>query len=63
MHEMVARDGVVSFRRALSLEEWQRVAGKGAFVSDVGSGRLVVERLKIDEIHSEKSPQSDHNAP
>jgi len=45
MNETIAQDGVVSFRRALSLEEWKLLAGE-AKVIDVGRGRLVVERLK-----------------
>jgi SAM-dependent methyltransferase len=45
MNETIAHDGVVSFRRALCLEEWKLLAGE-AKVIDVGSGRLVVERLK-----------------
>lgn len=49
MEEMVKRDGVVSFRRALSVEEWgQRCveAGVDAEVRDLGMGRVGVERLK-----------------
>jgi len=45
MNETIAHDGVVSFRRALSLEEWKLLAGE-VKVIDVGRGRLVVERLK-----------------
>jgi len=46
---MVRHDGAVSFRRALSLSEWQarlRDAGVAGEVKDVGLGRLCVERLK-----------------
>ena len=46
MNETIAHDGIVSFRRALSVEEWQRLAGQ-AKVTGVGKGRLVVERLKM----------------
>jgi len=45
LDRMVAADGVVSFRRGLSLEEWKRISGE-AQVTDTGLGRLVVERLK-----------------
>ena len=44
---MVSHDAVVSFRRALSLEEWKNLAGEDPSVRDTGLGRLVVERLKL----------------
>ena len=47
--EMVKHDGDISFRRALSLSEWQErlnEAGVEGVVKDVGLGRLCVERLK-----------------
>jgi len=43
---MIARDGVVSFRRAMSVEEWTALVGE-ARVLDVGMGRVVVERLRL----------------
>jgi len=46
---MVKHDGVISFRRALTMEEWRErceQAGVDARVVDVGLGRLCVERLK-----------------
>ena len=47
MEEMVARDGVVSFRRALSVGEWERLGLEvGAEVKDFGMGRVGVERLR-----------------
>jgi SAM-dependent methyltransferase len=45
MDRMVAHDGAVSFRRALSIEEWQAISS-AALVRNAGRGRLVVERLK-----------------
>jgi len=47
---MVKHDGAVSFRRALTMEEWRErgaQAGVDARVVDVGLGRLSVERIKI----------------
>jgi len=47
---MVKHDGAVSFRRALSMEEWRErcaQAGVDARVIDVELGRLCVERMKI----------------
>jgi SAM-dependent methyltransferase len=47
---MVKHDGVVSFRRALTMEEWREhceQAGVDACVVDAGLGRLCVERIKI----------------
>jgi SAM-dependent methyltransferase len=47
---MVKHDGVVSFRRALTVEEWRERCAEAsveADVWDVGLGRLCVERLKI----------------
>ena len=49
MDEMVARDGAVSFRRALSLEEWTELAIE-AKVADAGMGRLTVEHLKLRSV-------------
>ena len=49
MDEMVATDGAVSFRRALSVEEWSRrcvEADVEASVKDLGVGRVGVERFK-----------------
>ena len=46
--EMVKYDGVISFRRALSLEDWRQrcsEAGVQATIRDVGIGRLCVEHL------------------
>jgi hypothetical protein len=45
MDEMVAADGAVSFRRALSVEEWSRLCA-GAEAKDLGMGRVGVERFK-----------------
>jgi len=45
---MVKHDGAVSFRRALTMEEWRErcaQAGVGASVVAVGLGRLCVERM------------------
>jgi hypothetical protein len=47
---MVKHDGAVSFRRALTMEEWSErceQAGVDARVVDVGLGRLCVQRLKL----------------
>ena len=47
---MVKHDGAVSFRRALTMDEWRErcaQAGVDARVVDVGLGRLCVERMKI----------------
>ena len=48
-NSVIARDGVVSFRRAMSVEEWRGLAGEAgirdAEIRDVGMGRVVVERL------------------
>jgi len=47
---MVKHDGMISFRRALTMEEWRercKQAGVLARVVDVGLGRLCVERIKI----------------
>lgn len=47
---MVKHDGAVSFRRALSLEEWSERCAQAdvpAQVVDVGLGRLCVERIKV----------------
>lgn len=48
---MVKHDGAVSFRRALTMEEWRKrcaQAGVDARVLDVGLGRLCVERVKVN---------------
>jgi len=48
---MVKHDGAVSFRRALSMEEWGERCEQAAVpanVVDVGLGRLCVERMKIN---------------
>jgi SAM-dependent methyltransferase len=48
---MVKHDGAVSFRRALTIEEWRErcaQAGVDARVVDVGLGRLCVERIKVN---------------
>jgi SAM-dependent methyltransferase len=48
---MVKHDGMISFRRALTMEEWRErgaQAGVAARVVDVGLGRLCVERIKIN---------------
>jgi SAM-dependent methyltransferase len=47
---MVKHDGAVSFRRALTMDEWHErcaQAGVNANVVDVGLGRLCVERTKV----------------
>jgi len=47
---MVKHDGAVSFRRALTMDEWRERCAQAdvdARVVDVGLGRLCVERLKI----------------
>jgi len=47
---MVKHDGVVSFRRALTIEEWRERGAEAAVpasVVDVGLGRLCVERMKV----------------
>jgi SAM-dependent methyltransferase len=46
MNAMVKHDGAMSFRRALSIADWEAIvkrAGVKAVVRDVGLGRLVVE--------------------
>jgi SAM-dependent methyltransferase len=48
MNAMVKHDGAMSFRRALSIAEWEAIvkrAGVRAVVRDVGLGRLVVEKF------------------
>jgi SAM-dependent methyltransferase len=47
---MVKHDGAVSFRRALTIDEWRKRCDQAdvqANVLDVGLGRLCVERIKI----------------
>ena len=47
---MVKHDGAVSFRRALTMDEWRErcaQAGVDACVVDVGLGRLCVQRMKL----------------
>jgi len=46
---MVKHDGAISFRRALTMDEWRQrcaQAGVAASVVDVGLGRLCVERMQ-----------------
>jgi SAM-dependent methyltransferase len=51
---MIARDGVVSFRRAMSVEEWGALVGvagiQEAGVREAGMGRLVVERIGLGSV-------------
>ena len=45
-HPMVAHDGIISFQRAFSLDEWQALverAGISAKVIDLGMGKIAVE--------------------
>lgn len=47
--EMVKHDGAMSFRRALTVEEWRALCAEAGVVADVrdcGVGRLCVERMR-----------------
>jgi len=62
MNETIAHDGIVSFRRALSLQEWQQLAG-AATVTDAGMGRLVIEHQRFTTPSPQVTTAPPQNSP